>query len=352
MQRSFKAKSVNIKKILIIQTAFPGDVILTTPLIQATHKAFPAAEIDFLTTPICENLIETDPELHRVIVFDKRGRQRGMRQLFQFARNLKQSGGYDLALVPHRSMRSGFVAWLARIPVRIGFDTSAASFLFTQTIKYRADLHEIDRNLQLLNDYLQVSAQLSPQIFPDAIDQSKIDEYFLANEISETHTLLAIAPGSVWATKKWPKENFVELCNRLAEMFPHPIFLIGGKEDAGLCRWIKQNASGKIFNTAGRFTFRESAALLARCQVLVCNDSAPLHLGVAVDTPVVAVFGPTVPEFGFYPRGEKHTIIQKSLSCRPCGIHGGHKCPTGTFLCMISIKPLDILPIIMQKITT
>lgn len=339
-----------IKNILIIQTAFPGDIILTTPLIQGTRHVFPEANIDFLTIPACTNLIETQPEIRQVLVFAKHQQHKSPAQLWRFARHLKKNH-YDLALIPHRSIRSAMLAFTAKIPIRIGFDTSAGSFLMTHKIKYRNDWHEVERNLSLLSVFQEDLPQFSPQIFPDHEDKVMVDNYLCECELKNEDLYTAIAPGSVWETKKWLKEYFAELCDLLHDSFQKPIMLIGGQADYKLCQWISQNTKAETWNTAGKFTFRQSADLLSRCKILVTNDSAPLHLGVSVQTRVLAIFGPTVKEFGFYPYGDNHQVIGHDVYCRPCGIHGGRKCPTGTFSCMKSIKPDEILTQIQNMLS-
>lgn len=346
----FAKRRCAIQKILIIHTAFPGDLILATPLIQAARDCFPAAKIDFVTTPVCANLIETHPALNAVRIFDKHHQDRGWKRLFRFARALK-ANAYDLALIPHRSLRSSLIAWLAGIPQRIGFNSSAGAFLFTQKIRYEKEWHEIDRNLALLRPFQPQKLNLTPAVFPDSRDQKIIDD-FLAKHSPVSRTF-AIAPGSVWETKRWPGDRFIKLSQMILQEGSARVFLVGGKADIELCETIAATlpAESGVVNVAGKFSFRQSAELLRRCDALISNDSAPLHLGVAVGTPVFAIFGPTVPAFGFAPRGENHRIIEKDLYCRPCAIHGGRTCPTGTFLCMKGITPNEIFQLLKQKFT-
>jgi heptosyltransferase-2 len=340
----------SIQKVLIIQTAYPGDVILTTPLIAATQLIFPNARIDFLTTPVSANLIETQPAVDRVIVFAKRGQDRGIRGLLRLAKELRTSEKYDLALIPHRSLRSAVLPWCAQIRTRIGFNTSAAPIFFTHKVLYHPHWHEVERNLHLLSIFQPTLPQILPRIYPDTADEQIILNFLAARNLLNHKPLIAIAPGSVWETKKWLKNGFAELCQLIAIEFDSPVFLIGGQADRELCDWIAAHSPANVYNTAGQFTLRQSAALLSRCQVLVTNDSAPLHLGVAVQIPVIALFGPTVPAFGFYPYGPNHLVIEKSVACRPCGIHGGKRCPTGTFLCMRGITAHEILLAIKSKL--
>lgn len=326
------------KKILIVQTAFIGDVILATPLAEAAQQRFPGSRVDFMAIPAAANLLEKNPFVHQVLIFDKRGRQRGLVALWKMATRLKQER-YDLALVPHRSLRSALLVWLAKIPQRIGFDRSAGAWLFTQRVPYRQK-HEVERNLDLLrapNDTISIP---SPKIIWDEAD-IKIVDRFCGESIKE-NWFCALAPGSVWATKRWPAERFAELARRLSAETGAQIYLIGGQSDTELCVSLAREIGEACTNTAGKLTLRQSAALLDRCQILVGNDSAPTHLGVATRCKVATIFGPTVPAFGFAPFGDGHIVIEKNLPCRPCSSHGSKRCPIGTHACMLEISVEEV----------
>jgi heptosyltransferase-2 len=321
------------QKILIVQTAFIGDVILATPLAEAAQKIFPGSRVDFMVIPAAANLLERNPYINRVVIYDKRGCQRGIKALFQLAAALRREH-YDLAMVPHRSLRSALLVWVTRIPQRIGFERSAGAWLFTRRVSY-LQKHEVERNLDLLRLFNDSIPTPSPKIFWDEFDEQMVNRFSNGNE--SERWFCALAPGSVWATKRWPAERFVELARRLIAETNALIYLIGGSSDAALCAGIAEQLGNDCINTAGKLTLRQSAALLDRCQILVSNDSAPTHLGVATRCKVVTIFGPTVPAFGFAPFGNGHLVIEKKLPCRPCSIHGGHRCPIGTHACMQEI---------------
>jgi len=326
-------------RILVFQTAFLGDVVLTLPLVQVLHREFPNTQIDFLTTPKAAAILRNHPAINSVIEYDKRGSQRGLRGICLISRALK-AGRYDVALVPHRSLRSAVVAALSGIPLRIGFDASAGRFLFSKTVPYERNIHEVERNLRFAEALsIRILQKELPSVYPSVQDVDIVDRFFSATHIEPKAKLIAIAPGSVWNTKRWLTERFSELVKRLSSAGIKTV-LVGGGEDEGLCRRIAAESQGtEIYVAAGKFTLLQSAELLRRCFALVSNDSAPMHLAVAVRTPVVAVFGATVPSFGFAPYGEKDIVVQtEGLSCRPCSIHGGDKCPIGTFDCMVRIS--------------
>lgn len=341
-------------KVLIFHTAFIGDIILALPLVQVLREHLPDARIGFVAIPSAAGVLQHHPAIDEIVIFDKKGRDRGIAGVMRLAARLRH-GGYDLAIIPHRSIRSALVVTLGRIPRRIGFSTSTGRFLLTDRVLYRPDLHEIERNLSLLQPLgIPVSGLQLPSIFPDQSDREIVDRE-IRNRFGHRplQPMIAIAPGSVWNTKRWPSEKFGELAQILVDINFHIAF-VGGEEDRALCEQISLSQPREgILNAAGQLSLLQSAEIIRRSDVLVSNDSAPMHLGVAVRTPVVALFGATVPEFGFAPRGDLDRIFQTTgLSCRPCSIHGGRKCPIGTFDCMLRIEPREVVAAIQDIIRT
>jgi heptosyltransferase-2 len=326
------------RRILIIQTAFLGDVVLTLPLAQVVKDFFEPAEVDMLVVPRAAGLLHPHPALNDVIEYDKRGSDKGISGFLRILRLLR-SRKYEVGIVPHRSIRSALLCLLAGIPLRIGFRKSAGWFLFNRLVPYRDHLHEVDRNLSLLEAVgIDSPSGVVPQLYPSEQDRDRVDRLLMDLKAVDARSLLAIAPGTIWNTKRWLKERFATLAEDLSRD-GHRVVLIGGKEDEGLCHEIVALApSAGIIVAAGRLTPLQSAELLRRCALLVSNDSAPMHLAVAVGTPVVAIFGATVPAFGFAPIGPHDAVVEtRGLPCRPCSIHGGDKCPIETFECMKAI---------------
>ncbi len=337
----------SIRKILIIQTAFIGDVILATPLIRAAKSSFPQAQVHAMVIPAAANLLQTNPYLDRLIVYDKRGSEAGLGGLWRMARKMR-SEGYDGVFVPHRSLRSAVIAKATGAKWRVGFDTSAGVLLLTQKVPYVQSIHEVDRNLSLIEALGISTTDRKPEVFSDDEDVAAIDS-LLAGHGAVGNDLIAVAPGSVWTTKRWPAEYFKTLVSRLIEE-GLCVCLIGGKADDELCRSIAAGLGDQVLNVCGRLSLRRSAELLRRCRVLVSNDSAPQHLAAAVGTPVITIFGSTVPAFGFYPYGANNTVVEHNLSCRPCGIHGKNRCPIGTFDCMRMISPERIYRSVLKYV--
>jgi heptosyltransferase II len=327
-----------VHTILVIQTAFIGDAILTLPLIQVLKRQYPESSIDVLGVPRTAEIFAHHPALANFIPFDKRGRDKGIRGFWRLRTKLLHQK-YDLIIVPHRSLRSALLTWLLHPGMSIGFDRSAGSWLFKNIVRYNPSSHEIERNLSLTTP-LHISPVPTelPRLFPSMHDVQMIDSVWHTHGFNRFPTMIAIAPGTIWNTKRWPAERFASVCRHVASE-KIAILLLGGREDEELCKEVKDSAQVEnVFSVAGQLTLLQSAELIRRCKVLISNDSAPMHLAVAMGTPVIAIFGATVPEFGFAPRGEHDVVMEiKGLKCRPCSIHGGTQCPIKTFECMLSI---------------
>ncbi len=329
-------------RIVVIHTAFLGDIILTLPMVQVLKRSIPDSSITFVAIPASCAVLLNHPSINHIIEYDKKGKSRGIAGMVRLIRRLKEKN-FEAAIVPHRSLRSALIPALAGIPIRIGFSTSAGKFLYTSTVEYKPDRHEIMRDLDLLRPLGIEPALELPLLYPSQEDREVVDRLMAASIESPVGPLVAIAPGSVWKTKRWPEDNFAALTMLLTNA-GYGVVLIGSQEDRMLCdRVARGGKQHRVMNTAGNLTILQSAELVGRSAVLVSNDSAPMHAGVAMRTPVVAIFGATIPGFGFAPIGENNRIHQtEGLSCRPCSIHGGNECPIRTFDCMHRIKPEEV----------
>lgn len=331
-------------RILVFQTAFTGDVVLTLPLIQHLHEALSGVLIDIVAVPAAARVLRGHPAIHNVIEYDKKGRQKSPAAAYALVRSLQESQ-YGVAIVPHRSIRSAAICYFAGIPRRIGFSKSSGRFLFTDIVLYQKDQHEVLRNLSLAEPLdIFPKGDLLPRLYPSDDDKRVVEALLSANPSARNSSTVAIAPGSVWVTKRWLPERYAELTERLVRE-GLSVVLIGGEDDLPIGNMIESNVqSDRVLNTMGKLTLLQSAEMIGRCKVAVTNDSSPMHLAVAMRTPVVAIFGATVPEFGFAPLGALDEIVQTSgLECRPCAIHGGNSCPIKTFVCMKDITVEAVL---------
>lgn len=316
---------------LVFQTAFLGDIVLTTGLL--SHLAALGGAVDVVTTPAGAALLEGHPAVGRAWVFDKRGADRGVGGLLRLG-TLLRAQRYGTGYLPHRSLRSAALAVLARVPLRIGFAGGAAAWSYTRRVVGPAGGHEAERILALAAPAAGTRATVSLGLTEG--DRRVAAEWLAIHGIATP--FVAVAPGSIWGTKRWP--GYASLVRGLAG----PVVIIGGGEDRGLAEAVASAAPGRAFSAAGDLSLRASAALIERARLLVTNDSAPLHLATAVGTPVVAIFGPTVPGFGFGPRGPSDVVLQlEGLACRPCSRHGPQVCPLSHHRCMKEIPVQRVL---------
>ncbi|MEP6999414.1 MAG: lipopolysaccharide heptosyltransferase II [bacterium] len=313
---------------LVIQTSFLGDTILTTPLLVQLARR---GDVDVVTTPASASLLANHPSVRSLIVYDKRGADRGVPGFFAIAKRLRMAS-YEVAFLAQGSWRSSALALAARIPSRVGFDTSSGRLLYTKQVTYREDLHHAARLLRLArpNGRPATPDEVRPTLYPGDAERAAVDVMLSAHGVSAGDPVIALAPGSVWATKRWP--YYAELAALLER--DHRIVIIGGQDDAELARAILA-MSPRAIDATGKLSLLASAALIGRAAAIVTNDSSPLHLASAMGTPAVSIFGPTVPAFGFGPLSPKSVIVgHQGLTCRPCDRHGPHVCPLGHFRCM------------------
>jgi heptosyltransferase-2 len=315
---------MNLDRILVIQTAFLGDVILASPVWENLHAAFPHAQIDVVVKKGNESLLTAHPFLHQVFVFDK---QQKFKNLLGLAKTLREQH-YDLVINLQRFASSGILTLLAKGKESRGFEKNPLSIFFSKRFKHemKPNWHEVDRNLSLISDLVPIPIR-RPQLYPSKEDLNSI-------QVFQEVRYYCLAPTSVWFTKQAPQEIWLALIEKLSQT-KDQIFLLGAPSDrAYLDEIVKKTSSINVINLAGKLTLLQSAALMSGAQHNYVNDSGPLHLASATNATVSAFFCSTVPEFGFGPLSDQSNIIEvKNLDCRPCGLHGHKSCPKGHFKC-------------------
>ena len=341
------------ERILVNQTSYLGDVILTTPLLAEIRRCFPEAELDLLCTPRATSLVDNNPDLDHIVADDKRGEGRGLKGVWRKVMELRRRR-YTLALSPHKSLRSALLLFLARIPCRIGFRQSAGWFLYHHRVNRDTRLHDVDRNLSLLQAFgMDPSrSQKKLRIEVDSHTRQSVERIWnaLGIEQQDGGLIFGLNPGSVWPTKRWSVEGYANLMVQLKKKYRCEVVLFGGPEDREIADRIQELSGHVGFDLVGRTSLRELPCAVERCDVFITNDSAPMHIAVARGIPVVAVFCATTPSLGFYPYASRATVVQKELSCRPCTSHGGRRCPLGTADCIHLVKSEDVLRGVEQVI--
>jgi lipopolysaccharide heptosyltransferase II len=321
-------------KILIIQTAFIGDVVLATPVVEKLHRLYPDATIDFLLRKGNEPLFAGHPFLNSILIWDKKSNKN--RNLFRLIKEIRRSQ-YDKIFNLQRFASSGLLTFFSGAKEKIGFDKNPFSFCYTKKVKHTIgdNKHEVQRNLELIssadNEHLE-----KPRLYPSSENFESVKQY-------KVSPYICIAPSSVWFTKQYPAHKWIDFINQLTT---YKIYLLGAPSDKDLCNQIITRSDNKnIASLAGKLTFLQSAALMKDAVMNYSNDSAPLHIASAVNAPVTAVFCSTIPAFGFGPLSDKSFIVETKevLDCRPCGLHGYKACPKGHFKCAETINAEQLL---------
>ncbi|MCC6848914.1 MAG: lipopolysaccharide heptosyltransferase II [Deltaproteobacteria bacterium] len=320
-------------RILLVQTGFLGDIILTTPLVAALRRARPDTELWMMVTPAGAPLVAAHPDLDGVLVDDKRGADRGIAGFARLVRKLRRAD-VTIAIAAHKSVRTALGLRAAGIPRRIGFASAPAAALYSERVVRPAAVHDRDRLLALLAPFAiaAVDAETAhPRVALDTATRGRA-RALLAARVGGL-PLAALCPGSAWRTKRWPPRAFAALARALAAD-GYGCLLLGSPDERGLTAEVHAAAGGATIDLGGATDLPLLAALLAEAAVVVSNDSAPMHLASAADVPQVAVFCATTPGQGYGPLGRRAEVVERDLACRPCGRHGGARCPRGTDDCM------------------
>jgi heptosyltransferase-2 len=320
---------MTLKKILVIQTASIGDVILVTPIIEKLHRFYPEASLDLLVKTGMEGLFHNHPFLNKIIIWNKiQGKFRNFLWIFSMIR--KES--YDAVINVQRFSLTGILTAFSMAKIRIGFSKNPFSIFFTTSVPhvFREGMHEAERNLMLI-EALTDHSFIKPRLYPSLTDHAKTALY-------KSGIYYTISPASLWYTKQYPLIKWVEFIS----YFPAQtkIYFLGSPNDTILCNEIiRQSGHTGCIDLSGKLSFLESASLMKDARMNFTNDSAPMHLASAVNAPVTVIYCSTVPRFGFGPLSDNSKIVETGeLYCRPCGIHGYRSCPEKHFRCATQIN--------------
>lgn len=327
------------ERILVFQSGFLGDVVLTTPLLAALRRRFPRAWLAIAVTPAAAPLVAAHPAIDALLVDDKHGEGRGTAGLWRLASRLRRER-FTIAVAAHKSLRTALALRAAGIPRRIGFATAPGARLYTERVPRPADRHDRDRLLELLRPFggLAPEEPSVPWIAIDEAARARADELLapLAGR-----SLAAICPGAAWRTKRWPAHAYGALVRALEDDGVACV-LLGAPDERPITTAVRVAAGGRGLDLAGATDLAAFAAVLARAAIVVTNDSAPMHVASALGVPQVAIFCATVPAQGYGPLGPRAVVVEKDLACRPCGRHGGERCPRGTDDCMELVDVGDV----------
>ncbi|HQQ94180.1 MAG TPA: glycosyltransferase family 9 protein [Bacteroidia bacterium] len=315
---------MDYRNILIIQTAFIGDAILASSLLEKLHHRFPESSISILVRKGNESIYKDHPFLKNVLVWDKsRGKFKNLLNLLFEIRKKR----FDCVINCHRYTSSGLLTAFSGAKHSAGFKQNPFSFLFNRSVPHRLQkgLHEIERYNQLVSDFAGEDL-FKPKLYPGESDA-------LAVKSLTDGKFVCIAPASVWFTKQLPKSKWIELCRSFSSDIS--VYILGAESDNDLAKEIiEQSGRSGMLNLCGKLSLLQSCSLMNKAVMNYVNDSAPLHLASSMDSPVKAFFLSTHVDFGFGPLSGRSAVIEvKGLPCRPCGLHGFKACPKGHFRC-------------------
>ncbi|MFA5089915.1 MAG: lipopolysaccharide heptosyltransferase II [Candidatus Omnitrophota bacterium] len=331
------------KRILIVRTDRIGDVLLSTPVIKALRQAYPQAFIAMMVSPYTKDIIEGNPWLDEVIIYDKEGRHKGWLQSLGFAFRLKEKG-FDAAIVLHPTNRVHLLAFFAAIPRRIGYGRKLG-FLLTDRIRHikqQGDKHELEYNLDLIR-YLGIEPKDKKTFMPiQNKSEAWVKEIFLARGIKAEDRILVIHPGASCPSKRWPPDNFSRAADNLIEKYGFKAVIIAGPKDAKIADAVAKNMRHSALNLSGGASVSQLASVLKRASLFISNDSGPVHIASSLDIPVISIFGRNQPGLSprrWQPLGKKSSFLHKDVGCQPCL---AHNCQKG-FLCLKAIRVEDVL---------
>lgn len=292
-------------KILIIHTAFIGDIVLSTPLIQRLKEMYPDSEIDYLTLPTNKSVISNNPNLNEILLYDKKGKDKGIKGFFRILKILK-ARKYDYAVIPHRFIRSIALAKMAKIPKIVGFDVATGSFLLDKKVHYDMKKHEVERLLDLVE---YSGKRISIRIYPSEENKLKIKGILKGRGFDEKFMkMIIVAPGSQRPEKMWAIEKYGKIIEKLSENEKNFIVITGSEAEKKLpLNFNKKN----VVDLRGEINLLEFSALLSFADVVVGNDSSPIHIASGFSKPfVIGIFGPGKRSLGFFPWKEKSNVIE------------------------------------------
>ena len=294
-------------KILVIHTAFIGDIVLSTPLIQRLKDMYPESEIDYLTLPSNQSVISNNPNLNEILLYDKKGKDKGIKGFLRVLKILKPKK-YDYAVIPHRFIKSILLAKFAKIPNIVGFDVATGSFLLNKKVHYDMKKHEVERLLDLVE---YKGEKIPIRIYPAKENFIKIDKILKNHGYfgNERQKLILVAPGSQRAEKMWPIEKYRKVIEKLKKNKNYFIGITGSKVEKELPLNFENDKN--VIDFRGEINLVEFGALISRADIVVGNDSSPIHIASGFEKPfVIGIFGPGKRSLGFFPWKEKSNVIE------------------------------------------
>ena len=320
-------------------------MVLLTPALRALKHVYPESNLALLLRPLVTDLMETHPYVDTCIVDTKTGGR--FSALKRLVRQIRRRA-FDVAVVLHpNSFRNALIPFLAGVPMRVGTNVVGRGMLLTASVKDDTDVHEVHRYLRVLCLLNIKDAPETLEFWHTDAERKVVRDRLHTKGVTLTDRLIAINLGTTWRTKQWDIANFVEVIQQVAHRTPDTkVVLTGASTERALVAALP--TSLPVINLIGETSILQLGALLERCEVCLTCDSGPMHISAAVGTPTVALFGPTDP-LRHKPYGTDHTVIEKSVVCRPCYKRTCHR-QEATYLCMTKIDPAEVTKALAAKL--
>jgi heptosyltransferase II len=321
-----------MKTVLVIRLGAMGDIVLATAVLEGLRRRYPGASLDFVCKARFAGLFAGDPRLRRVIGFDERAAHRGLRGLLLFCHQLRHER-YDCVIDLQGNPRSRMIARGIHARRRLSWPKD--------TLRRRMLVHGLGRARQYASVIARYLATLAPLGIDAANARPKLYPHRDPSVALPARPFIAVAPGAHWPTKRWPSERYAELIGRIGNA-KWDIVLVGDRGDTAAAAAIAGAVPFAVRDLSGKLTLPQLVWTLSRAALVVSNDTGAMHIAEACGVPVIALFGPTVRDFGFAPWRRESVVIERELSCRPCSLHGAARCPKGHHRCLREITPDDV----------
>lgn len=337
-------------RILITRTDRIGDVVLSTPVIAAIKKKYPRAFLGALCLPATAPILEGNPALDVILLYDKKGKQKRWWQSFAYGFSLRKHR-FDVAIHLHPNHRVHWLSFLAGIPVRIGYQKKSG-FLLTHSItdeKYKGEKHEAEYNFDLLG-FLDVPTPDKPELFfpLDPKDKTVVEQLVLAAGLDFSRPSFALHVGASGPEKRWPIERFAAVALELKKEYGWQVVLVGGPETAMLSGQLMQLLGNQAIDLTGKLTLKQLGWLFKMVRFFLSSDSGPVHVAAAVKTPVLSLFGRTDPGLSpkrWHPLGENSFYLHKP----PAELHAEMPKYHHDHLCFNQIEVDDVIRFITHR---
>jgi len=331
------------KRILLIRTDRIGDVALSTPAIKAAYEAYLNSFIAFAVQPYAKDIVEGNPYLDEIIIFDKEKTHKGIWGMLKFAQTLKEKK-FDITIILHPTNRVHIATFLAGISERVGYNKKMG-FLLTKKIPHTKQFgrkHELEYTLDVLRAGGIEPKDNKPFIPIGEEAESRIEELLSSKGVAGDDLIVAIHPGASCPSKRWDAAKFAGLADKIVENFNTKVIIIAGPEDVILGNKVNSLVRHNAVNLSGVLSVKELAFLLKRCVLFISNDSGPVHIAVAVGTPVISIFGRNekgLSPVRWRPLGKDDIVIHKDVGCQKCL---AHDCKIN-FKCLKAIEVNEVL---------